>query len=831
MQFNEFFQAATGKMPYSYQRRLAADTACRSQLISVPTGLGKTAAVVLAWLWRRAYCKSTQWPRRLVYCLPMRTLVAQTARVARDWLAKLRAAGYLDHDIEVYLLMGGEDDDDWDLYPEKDAILVGTQDMLLSRALNRGYGMSRYRWPMHFGLLHSDCLWVLDETQLMGVSVETSAQLDGFRHDKKWPVAWPCHTWWMSATLEPARLATIDHPEPPGGWPLICLDQDDRAQAEVSRRAHASKPLAKCDVVLSAAAQENYAKSLAAWALKQHQPNSLTLVVVNNVRRAQEIYIELKSLKPGDPVGLIHSRFRPGDREKHEKLLYAEGGRIIVSTQAVEAGVDVSARTLITELAPWSSLVQRFGRCNRNGEFRGNDARIFWVDIEAHAETDSEISETRGDNDGNDGNDGNDDSAALALPYTPDALNQAREALGKLKDASPAQLQRVRVAEPRVIRPVIRRKDLAELFDTTPDLAGYDLDISRYIRDGDDTDAQVFWRDLGGSQPKASEPEARRDELCRVALWRFLTFLKWLKQNKDGPKLRAYAWNQLSERWEPASPRAGGTYMLDTRAGGYSAELGWFGDAGYPADVAVAAPPQVGAAGYSENLASFQRAWVTLRDHTRHVVAETNKLLLLAPGVEETLKTAAQWHDVGKAHAVFQDALTQGEKTRAAELWAKSANPPRRCARKFFRHELASALAWLQAGPPEARERDLVAYLIAAHHGKVRLSIRALPGELPPPEKPDARLARGIFDGDPLGPVNFDGVRLPAVALDLALMEMGRDAAGRRSWLERTLELRGRFGPFLLAYWESLLRAADMRASALEALDALPPPDVKERHD
>ena len=40
--------------------------------------------------------------------------------------------------------------------------------MLLSRALNRGYGMSRYRWPMHFGLLNNDCLWVMDEVQLMG---------------------------------------------------------------------------------------------------------------------------------------------------------------------------------------------------------------------------------------------------------------------------------------------------------------------------------------------------------------------------------------------------------------------------------------------------------------------------------------------------------------------------------------------------------------------------------------------------------------------------------------------------------------------------------------
>ncbi len=109
--------------------------------------------------------------------------------------------------------MGGEDAGEWDIYPEEDAILIGTQDMLLSRALNRGYGMSRYRWPMHFGLLNNDCLWVMDEVQLMGVGVETSAQLDGFRHNVKMPTIGLCQTWWMSATLDDTRFGNGGPPE------------------------------------------------------------------------------------------------------------------------------------------------------------------------------------------------------------------------------------------------------------------------------------------------------------------------------------------------------------------------------------------------------------------------------------------------------------------------------------------------------------------------------------------------------------------------------------------------------------------------------------------
>jgi len=56
MTFGQFFGTATGHAPYDYQRRLAggdAGRACESQLINIPTGLGKTAALVLAWLWNR----------------------------------------------------------------------------------------------------------------------------------------------------------------------------------------------------------------------------------------------------------------------------------------------------------------------------------------------------------------------------------------------------------------------------------------------------------------------------------------------------------------------------------------------------------------------------------------------------------------------------------------------------------------------------------------------------------------------------------------------------------------------------------------------------------
>jgi len=828
MTFAEFFKVATGHKagPYDYQCKLAgSDTGrkCESLLIAVPTGLGKTAAVVIAWLWNRIHLERPDWPRRLVYCLPMRTLVEQTRDKVKMWLNNLASAYPAEKDMawlaqhSPIILMGGMEKDltkgNWDLYPEKPAIVIGTQDMLLSRALNRGYGISRYRWPMHFALLNNDCLWVLDETQLMGVGLETSAQLEVFRRQLG-VVGNNCCTWWMSATLEEDRLVTVDHTPPAGEQARIKLTQADLQSAQVQARVRTSKPLEKASVSLTPDTKKRYAKDLANFIVAVHKRDSLTLVVVNRVDRAQDVYQALKALNLGEPIGLVHSRFRPQDRQKQEAILYSTGGRIVIATQALEAGVDVSARTLITELAPWPALVQRFGRCNRRGEFQPTEARVYWIDISVK--------------------DAQDD---LALPYTVEELKAARQVVSRLSDVGLTFLSTINPPHdiPLKVRPVLRRKDIVELFDTTPDLAGYDLDVSRFIRDGDDTDVHVYWRDLQGRPPAVGEPDPLPEELCPVALGRFSQFLSTATKKRDRSgafAVQAWSWNALAETWQVVStPRAGGVYLLDSAASGYSAELGWTG-------VQAEAVPPVGkpehpAQYYADDQSCFTRVWVTLADHTEHVIhhiAELTAMLAadlarafpdIRPGA--VFEAAARWHDVGKAFDQFQ-AMLRGEDTaRTTQLWAKSAAVNGRCARRFFRHELASALAWLQLGQHDtlsAREIDLVAYMVAAHHGKVRLSLRSLPGEEPPTNRSGAHIARGVIDGDTLPPEAFKavGVSPPSepLRLSLELMELGQSPTGQPSWLARMLALRDHFGPFRLAWLETMLRVADARASVAE---------------
>ena len=143
MNYTEFFSKYTALDPLPWQAKMAVEAF--PDLVDIPTGLGKTAGIVLAWRAHRMLSPERT-PRRLVYCLPMRSLVEQTAEKCREWSTK-DAAGF-----DVHVLMGGDVDEEYIRNPERDAVLIGTQDMLLSRALNRGFSMSRYSWPMAFGL-------------------------------------------------------------------------------------------------------------------------------------------------------------------------------------------------------------------------------------------------------------------------------------------------------------------------------------------------------------------------------------------------------------------------------------------------------------------------------------------------------------------------------------------------------------------------------------------------------------------------------------------------------------------------------------------------------
>ena len=552
------------------------------------------------------------------------------------------------------------------------------------------------------------------------------------------------------------------------------------------RRLRAPKALARAKAT---SGKRGSLGPLAREIAEAHEPGTLTLAIVNRVQRAQELRALLAKEKGVENVALIHSRFRPGDRRRvQEAALNGSFQGVLVATQAIEAGVDVSAKTLFTELAPWPSLVQRFGRLNRVGEHAA--ARAFWVDLDTR--------------------DGD-----LCLPYEREALELARSRLAKLRDVGPESLATVGKDKEAVALPVIRSKDVLELFDTEPDLAGHDIDVSRYVRATDVRDVQVAWRKVGKDGPQEDAAELQRDELCSVPI-------DGLRRLTKGHKV--WRFDSLRRSWEAIDRDRlipGMTVVLDVAVGGYDAELGFTGDKSdvpSPLEVSGDEPDSDD----SDALTYGAADYITLKMHAEDTAEEMARLLrelseLVAPeAAPEELIEAARWHDAGKGHPAFQamlvSALPSADPRRDGGPWAKSdGRRGARNERRFFRHELASALAWLNAG-----KSSLGAFLIAAHHGKVRLSIRARPGEQRPADAPEnARFAHGVCDGDVLPELNLGGgTTVSRQELSLACMELG---APGPSWAERMLDLLERLGPFRLAYLEALVRVADWRASKKRA--------------
>jgi CRISPR-associated endonuclease/helicase Cas3 len=255
-----------------------------------------------------------------------------------------------------------------------------------------------------------------------------------------------------------------------------------------------------------------------------------------------------------------------------------------------------------------------------------------------------------------------------------------------------------------------------------------------------------------------------------------------------------------------------------------------------------------------ELLSCLANGWRNIAVHTAEVAAELARIwkTTIAEGAyaaeHEAFIAAVPWHDVGKNHPGWQQAVVAALK--AAGITGKeehipfakfslSDSPTLRnkdgsprfsgkelkrevnCLRRSFRpriaHEIASALAFRQSeqarfGTDLPLSSLLAEYLIMMHHGRVRKVLR---DEIPrfPKDTKDSDTVRGVVHGSDIPAVIIDGKSLGCASLSTDCRRMGRDTAGNESYTRGVLRLLEHYGPFRLAYFEALFRAADVRAS------------------
>ena len=399
--------------PFSWQEEVL-DHICEHgvwpERINAPTGSGKSSVVDIH-LFANALAAvgaAPRVPRRLCVTVGRRALVDSQADRAREILRRMN---------EVLADESGEPDilrrvaealqsfqtrnDDQRIAPfevghirgelsNRDlpvtdisacAIIAATPDMYGSRALFRGYGSTKAARPRETALLTMDTVMVLDEAHMNRQLLHTTQRIAELQ---KREVNLGVPTLQVVETT--ATPSTEDSGSTTLGVDFEALDSpnDEKLRDRVySHKELMLHPIDKWDGKPGNSPTVNAAVDAIKKFLAHREVGKGSEVahtvgcIVNHVRTAiaiKEALVKNKVIEKEEEVQLLVGRMRPYDlqklQKKHRKLFTTEGDKsvkVVVATQTLEVGIDVDFADLVTELAPASSLAQRFGRVNRLG--------------------------------------------------------------------------------------------------------------------------------------------------------------------------------------------------------------------------------------------------------------------------------------------------------------------------------------------------------------------------------------------------------------------------------------------------------------------------------
>jgi CRISPR-associated endonuclease/helicase Cas3 len=406
--------------PFPWQQRLAHAVFEQGwpEVLDVPTGAGKTAAIDIAVFHLALQAKPglvRTAPVRILFVVDRRLIVDDAyeramkiakrlaepgADILRRVAARLgRLAETGQRPLAVARLRGGvPKEPDWVRTPAQPVVIVSTIDQVGSRMFFRGYGVRDTMKSLHAGLLGADALLLLDEAHLSQPFVQTARDARMFQNKGTWSddaAASPFRVVTLSATQ--TDEATLVRDKDGARGPLV--REDDYLHPVLGPRLTVSKP---AELIKSSAKADEaaFAQEFAAqaWRLSKVGGGAaiVVAVVVNRVQRARRVFEELERLGatalqrsaweedlataaigPAE-IALLIGRTRELDRhdllqsllpriKADRERMESDRPLFVVATQCVEAGADLDFHALVTEIAPLDSLRQRFGRLNRMG--------------------------------------------------------------------------------------------------------------------------------------------------------------------------------------------------------------------------------------------------------------------------------------------------------------------------------------------------------------------------------------------------------------------------------------------------------------------------------
>ena len=363
----DFYRNLTGFSPYEYQKKVAELLlAGKNVILSVPTGTGKTFASVFPFLYAKQY-NIESFPAKLIYSLPLRTLANSIHGDLKQILQSSKVCEYYPYLSESLSIQTGEYSDD--PYFEKDVIL-STIDQTLSNFLCFPLSLSHGQGNIDAGALVGSYL-IFDEFHLLDPGLSMATTIGMLRKLKNL-----CRFCVMTATLTDEYIQSLRQILENTEVVSIKDFPDDKLKIQSLIPAEGKtvkKNISVCHAPL------DY-KTI----LDLHK--NKTIVICNRVETAQQIFRDLcKEKKDSTEIFCIHSRLFDSDRKLREADIKKNFGKysncqdvILVATQIIEAGMDISCDLMFTEISPINSFLQRAGRCAR---FASEYGHIYICDV------------------------------------------------------------------------------------------------------------------------------------------------------------------------------------------------------------------------------------------------------------------------------------------------------------------------------------------------------------------------------------------------------------------------------------------------------------------
>ena len=392
--FKRDFEGLMGFPPFEWQKCLYHDHFLNGVIpsaLDIPTGLGKTSVMAI---WYLAQKGGAMVPRRLIYVVDRRAVVDQATIVADQIQEKSEGSK-----LRVSTLRGQHvDNREWLADPAAPAIVVGTVDMIGSRLLFSGYGVSRKMRPYHAGLLGADTLFVLDEAHLVPPFEKLLQKIakgaDAFGpHEEKDREIVP--------SLRLLSLSATGREDGGDGKQVFRLSPEQRRDEAVTKRLEARKRLTI--QVLDDATELVPQLAERAWGLGKGPAR--VLVYCDRREDAVKVRGEINKRFTREEYNPVYELLVGGRRvferaalsewlEKHGFFGGAGGPpeqpTFLIATSAGEVGVDLDADHMVCDLVEWERMVQRLGRVNRRGN---GEARVEVIATSRSKETNEDWKE------------------------------------------------------------------------------------------------------------------------------------------------------------------------------------------------------------------------------------------------------------------------------------------------------------------------------------------------------------------------------------------------------------------------------------------------------